>query len=248
MGAKCGLHGLVEKRGSRLTRAIPECQGQGWMMWRRLGLGKPPRRDQGPPPGNPLAAGPGTPLGVYCVQPSQTMKSKVIILAALLSTAGAGLVLATPPAASKPTARVSVVFVEPQKFTDFKRTRGATPPPSDLMDQLRTFLQETGERYVPADQHLEIKITDIDLAGEFEPQLGPQFEDVRIVRAIYPPRIKLEFSLTDARGNVVNSGQRELTDLAFHMRTAWPPDDYLRYEKDLLRDWFSAEFRRPQKS
>jgi hypothetical protein len=177
------------------------------------------------------------------------MKSKVIILAALLSTAGAGLVIASPPVAPKPTSRVSVVFVEPQKFTDFKRTSwGDASSSSDLMDELRTFLQETGERYVPADLHLEIKITDIDLAGEFEPQLGPQFEDVRMVRAIYPPRIKLEFSLTDAKGNVVNSGQRELTDLAFQMRTAWPADDYLRYEKDILRDWFSAEFRRPQKS
>ena len=69
-----------------------------------------------------------------------------------------------------------------------------------------------------------------------------------MVRAIYPPRIKLEFSLTDARGNVVSSGRRELTDLAFDLRMAWPADDYLRYEKDLLRDWFSAEFGRPQKS
>jgi hypothetical protein len=73
-------------------------------------------------------------------------------------------------------------------------------------------------------------------------------EDVRMVRAIYAPHIKLEFKLTDAKGATLNSGRRDVTDLTFQMRTAWPPDDYLRYEKDILRDWFSAEFRGLQKS
>ena len=91
--------------------------------------------------------------------------------------------------------------------------------------------------------HLDIKVTDVDLAGEFEPWRGAEFDHVRIIRAIYMPHINLSFTLTDAKGSVVNSGARELTDQAFQWRTAWPPDDYLRYEKDLLRDWFRQEFR-----
>jgi Protein of unknown function (DUF3016) len=174
---------------------------------------------------------------------TEAMKAKIIVLAALVVAAGAGPTFAVAPAAAKPASRVSIAFVEPQKFTDLKRDSWGDYSP-ELLNELQTFLQETGEHYVPAGLHLAIKVTDVDLAGEFEPQLGPRFNDVRMVRAIYPPRIKLEFSLTDGEGKVLNSGQRELTDLDFQMRIAWPADDYLRYEKDILRDWFSSEFGR----
>lgn len=175
------------------------------------------------------------------------MKTKIIALAALFVAAGAGPMFAAAPAAATPASRVSITFVDPQKFTDLKRDSWSDYSP-DLAQQLQTFMQTTGEHYVPAGLHLAIKVTDVDLAGAFEPWHGAQFDDVRFVRAIYPPRIQLEFTLTDRKGAVLSSGQRELTDLAFQMRTAWPTDDYLRYEKDLLRDWFSSEFGRVAKN
>ncbi len=184
-------------------------------------------------------------MGYITSNPITAMKSKVIVLSALLVAAGPTFAV-TPPA-PQPASRVSVVLVDPQKFTDAKRDSWSDNG-SDLLQQLQTFMQETGEPYVPAGMHLEIKVTDVDLAGEFEPWRGPDFDGVRIVRAIYPPRLKLEFSLTDAKGTVLNSGQREITDLAFQMRTAWPADDYLRYEKAILRDWFSSEFGRGAKN
>jgi hypothetical protein len=184
-------------------------------------------------------------MGYITSNPITTMKSKVIVLSALFVAAGPTFA-ATPPAPPS-AARVSVVFVDPQKFTDTKRDSWSDSG-SDLLQQLQTFMQETGERYVPAGMHLEIKITDVDLAGEFEPWHGPDFDSVRIVRAIYPPRFKLEFSLTDAKGTVLKSGPREITDLAFQLRTAWPADDYLRYEKAILRDWFSSDFGRVAKN
>jgi hypothetical protein len=103
-----------------------------------------------------------------------------------------------------------------------------------------------GERYVPAGLQLEINVTDIDLAGDFEPWRGPQFGDVRITRDIYPPRLALEFRLTDADDQVVRAGKREIRDIAYQTRLVRPLDDYLRYEKDMLRDWFSSEFRNLQ--
>jgi hypothetical protein len=70
-------------------------------------------------------------------------------------------------------------------------------------------------------------------------------QDVRIIKAIYPPRIDLEFSLKNADGTVVVSGPRRLTDL-FFMNTFPPPsvfrDDRLRYEKTLLDSWLATEF------
>jgi hypothetical protein len=171
------------------------------------------------------------------------MKKQVFILTVWLG-GGAGPVFASGPATPQTDSRISVVFVDPQKFTDLKQEEGDVSSPS-LLDQLQKFMCRTGERYVPAGLRLEIRVTDIDLAGQFEPWRGPEFDHVRIVKSLYPPRIRLEFSLSDAQGNVVRSGQRELTDLAFQMRDAFarPSGDYLRYEKDLLRDWFEHEFR-----
>ena len=169
------------------------------------------------------------------------MKTKVLLLTALSLLPGAGVAFAGA-AAPKPVSRVTVAFVQPEKFTDCKRSSwGDTSP--ELLNDLQQFMETTGGHYVPDGLHLEIKVTDVDLAGEFEPQLGPQFDEVRIVKAIYPPRITLQYRVTDAKGAVVASGQREITDLAYQMRTAWPQDDYLRYEKDMLRDWFGTEFR-----
>ena len=87
----------------------------------------------------------------------------------------------------------------------------------------------------------------LKLAGE--PWRGPRFDDVRIVKDIYPPRISLSFRLTDAEGNVVKEGKRELRDLAFMMKINMSfRDDSVRYEKALLDDWLRAEFPRVRKS
>ena len=170
------------------------------------------------------------------------MKTKILILAALLVAAGAGRAFAAGSAAVKADSPVSVTFVDPQKFTDVKMDSWGGDS-AGLLDQLQAFMRETGGRYLPSGMRLDVKVTDVDLAGEFEPWRGPNFDQVRIIRAIYMPRINLSFTLTDAKGKVVSSGERELTDQAFQWRMAWPPDDYLRYEKDLLRDWFRQEFR-----
>ncbi len=171
------------------------------------------------------------------------MKTHIMILTAVL---GAGLAPAfgAEPAPAQTDSRVTVTFVDPQKFTDLKRMSTDDTSP-ELLDQLKDFIVRTGERSVPAGMQLAISVTDVDLAGQFEPWRGPEYDHVRVVKSLYPPRIRLEFRLTDANGKVVRSGERNLTDLAFQMRDAFarPADDYLRYEKDILRDWFRSEFK-----
>ena len=144
-----------------------------------------------------------------------------------------------------PMARVAVVFEQPQHFTDMRYTQ-AEQTSVALLNELHKFMCEMGKRYVPIGLQAEIKVTDIDLAGDFEPWRGPQFDQVRITRDIYPPRIFLEFRLTDDSGGVVSEGKRALRDIGYQSRLVRPPDDYLRYEKDILRDWFRSEFSGPR--
>ena len=141
----------------------------------------------------------------------------------------------------EPVSRISVVFVGPEKFTDVKRS-DFKPNSDALLDAIAKFMEEMGDETIPRDMNLDIKVTDIDLAGNFEPWHGPQSNQVRITNGLYPPRIALEFRVIGPSGQVIQSGKRELTDLDYQRRTFYPMDDYLRYEKDLLRHWFREEF------
>jgi hypothetical protein len=91
---------------------------------------------------------------------------------------------------------------------------------------------------------LEVRFTDIDLAGEYEPQRGPRFDDIRIMREIYPPRMVLEFRLLDADGKVLAQGTRHLIDMNYQSNITPFNDEPLRYDKALLTDWMRSEFRK----
>jgi len=136
---------------------------------------------------------------------------------------------------------VSVTFVEPEKFTDVRRVEWERNSRA-LLTALAKFMQETGERTLPPDMGLFIKVTDIKLAGDFEPWLGPPFNQTRVIKSIYPPRIVLEFRLQDDGGWVIKEGKRELTDIDYQRRDAQLNEEYLRDEKSMLRDWFHDEF------
>ena len=105
---------------------------------------------------------------------------------------------------------------------------------------MEKFLIKTGGRYLPPTMKLNIRVTNIDLAGDFELFRGPQADQVRITKGLYPPRIMLEFEVIDGTA-AVKSGKRDLTDINYQLRNAYPGEDYLRYEKDILRDWLRAE-------
>ena len=142
------------------------------------------------------------------------------------------------------TQRAEVVFVHPEKFTDARDSYMGTDAGRDaILAQLRNYMLEEARRMIPAGDHLSISVTNVDLAGDFEPWRGPNWDDVRIVKDIYPPRMDLSFRLTDASGRVIKEGTRHLQDLAFMMKiTPGFQDDPLRHDKGLIDDWFHDEF------
>ena len=85
--------------------------------------------------------------------------------------------------------------------------------------------------------------TDIDLAGDFEPWRGGQWDSVRVVKSISPPAFKFIYTVTDSSGKVVKQGSEHLRDLDFLMRITPDPSDSLRYEKQILDDWLRSNLR-----
>lgn len=165
---------------------------------------------------------------------------------ALTSTLAGILLLAactTPPAAMDTAAakNIRVDYIHPEKFTDV----GNSSSPSDAartsdLEQLRKHLLQRASRLLPAEQTLTVSITDVDMAGNFEPwrvHLG----DTRIIRDVYPPRINLHFKLTDDKGTIIREGERQLRNAAFLTTIQQYRNDPLRYEKALLDDWLERE-------
>jgi hypothetical protein len=145
-------------------------------------------------------------------------------------------------------ARVTVTFENSEEFTDFREgIFDSEKERANLESRFTEHLARLAAPYLAQGEKLEVHFTDIDLAGDFEPWRGPSFDRIRIVKDIYPPRMKLVFRVTDANGNIVREGERNLRDLSFMMSTSIRTHDTLRHDKDLLEDWVKREFKGARK-
>lgn len=174
------------------------------------------------------------------------MKSilRSLIFSLLLGAAAVGFCVVEETRSE--TSRVTVLFSHPEKFTDvkdsssdFENERGR----ERYLPQIQEYLAKEANRLLRPGQKLTVVFSDIDLAGDFEPWLGFRFDDVRIVRDRYIPRLTFSFKLTDDGGMVLKEGERKLAELTFQLSAAAGfPDDQLRYEKSMLNNWLRQEF------
>ena len=133
---------------------------------------------------------------------------------------------------------VSVRYKDPQHFTEAKRSFGVHAIDADAyLKPLKDYIAQRASRILAPGQRLDIEVTDVARAGEYEPWRGPRYNDVRIIKDIYPPRIDLDFTLYGADGKVLRQGSRKLRDLAFLNNISAADQDPLRYEKSLIDDW-----------
>lgn len=168
-----------------------------------------------------------------------------------ITIVAAGVLLApaaVPFAADQPSAGVvQVTYIRPETFRDVgDNGRVTTDKRRDtLLGELARHVERNAAPRIPAGSTLSIAVTDVDMAGDFEWWHGPRSDHIRIVKDVYPPRIKLDFRLADAAGGAIAEGRRELTDLSFMTNVEYR-NDLLRYEKKLIDDWLEREFPGPK--
>jgi hypothetical protein len=147
--------------------------------------------------------------------------------------------------APRAVSRVAVTFVAPENFTDIKDGWMQSDLPGvQVLGELRDEFESNARRRVAEGRHLEIRVTDIDLAGDFEPWRGFEFGHIRILKDIYPPRMELEFRLLGSDGRELREGRRHLQDPGYLLMTELPTHDALRFDKELIRFWMRQEFKR----
>ncbi len=173
------------------------------------------------------------------------MKTYLFAAALLLGAAMAGSLSAAPrtvvdpeaPRALEVTQPVQVGWSDPAQFTELRHSRNRWEAErGDWVRQLAEHLQQSAARSLPPGQRLEVLITDIKRAGDFEPWGGISLRDVRIMRDVYPPRMSLQFTRFDAAGAVLEQGERKLVDMGYLTQSSFG-NDALRYEKRLIDDW-----------
>ena len=153
--------------------------------------------------------------------------------------------LASFPSSAQNPASVDARFENPGRFTDFRARRWSDPRETEaLVVELRRWIESEAPRFLPAGSKLTVTITDVDMAGEFEPWHRADSTDVRVVREIHPSRVSLAFSLADETGKVVMQGERKLISAFVLGGILRGGDGPLGYEKALLADWLKREFAR----
>lgn len=138
---------------------------------------------------------------------------------------------------------VQVQWTDPTQFTELRYSRNRWDAErGNWVETLAEYLRTQASKQLPPGQKLDVTITDIKRAGDYEPWHGPRLDDVRVMRDIYPPRITLQFTLTDANGQVIDQGERKLSDSGYLLNSSLPNNtDPLRYEKRLLNEWVRRE-------
>jgi len=144
-----------------------------------------------------------------------------------------------PLAAIPAQAGVGVTFVDAKKFTDanpHSYYKGGKDQDRAL-GALRTHIEEQAGKYLRPGQDLQIEVLGVDLAGRIDWWSG-WYQDVRVLRDIDSPAIKVRYTLTE-NGRTLASGEERIIDMGYLRRiNVWHGSERsLRYEKAMLSQW-----------
>jgi hypothetical protein len=171
-----------------------------------------------------------------------TSRLLLALAIALLFTVNLTIASEAAPAS---TSRVHVSWAPTDKLSEVRDNpaRRGWMRPEEWQRTLTRYLVRRADRVLPAGEQLDVTIDDIKLAGAYEPWLRPAAQDIRIMKDIYPPRADLHYTLRDAQGKVLREGSAKLRDLGYLQRPMLNDNDPLRYDKRMLGDWVTREFR-----
>lgn len=131
-----------------------------------------------------------------------------------------------------------VTWQEPDNYTDIREGH-------DLRDSFRQRLFSDFEllfadlaRRLPDGYVLDVAVTDVDLAGEVNGMHFGRWHDIRVIKALYWPRMSLDYKLTDGTGQLLVSGHEDIKDMAFFDRGVWLRLTRFSFEERMLRNWF----------
>lgn len=136
---------------------------------------------------------------------------------------------------------IDIQWQDPDNYSDLGTDFNDDVTLEMFSDEMNPYIERLASDVLPKDATLQIVVTDVNLAGEFEPWRINQ--DVRIVRSIYPPSMEFEYKLFNAQDEVIQSGEEKITDLDFDFNIGrrFQSSDQFFYEKELIAQWVRTE-------
>ncbi|MEC5216465.1 hypothetical protein RCH09_001417 [Actimicrobium sp. GrIS 1.19] len=133
-------------------------------------------------------------------------------------------------------ADVNVTYIKPEQIADARLNDRER-----VLKDIRDHFISLGTR-LPPGQTLNVDITDLNVAGHFvTSRRNPTTVRVLNGRADWPT-MQLRYRL-EANGQVVSSGEDALSNMDYlHRYNAYRPSDNLRYEKQMIDEWFARRF------
>jgi len=171
---------------------------------------------------------------------SAGMLSSTAILAVPASAAPRSVTDPQAPRELPADGPVSVRWNDPATFSELRNSPNRFEAQrGDWVRQIATHLRTSASAALQPGQTLEVTLTDIKRAGDFEPWQGPRATDIRFMRDIYPPRLTFQYVLKAADGRVLDEGEAQLRDTGYLHGSGGlaSNSDPLRYEKKLIDDW-----------
>lgn len=145
----------------------------------------------------------------------------------------ASLILAS---AGSAFAGVTVKFVQPEQFSDLPF---AAYERKEVLDELTKHFEQLAKQ-LPAGVDLNVEVLDVDLAGRIHHRRA---DEIRVMRGGADwPTMHLRYSLV-RDGKVIASGSERLSDMMYldTLRGRYSSGEQLRYEKQMIDEWFNKE-------
>jgi Protein of unknown function (DUF3016) len=168
-------------------------------------------------------------------------KTNMKIASILLLAATPWFGLGPAPVLGAQPEDVTIQYVHPEKFTDFRiygRDTGWSA--SYFTGEISRDLRPALKRRFPGCK-LTLRFTDIDLAGSnrTSPRGG---RNVRVNRGeITPARMSFDFLLQDSAGKTLARGSTRVTDTSYYgLRSHPSSSEPLYYEKRMLKRWLNS--------
>lgn len=141
-----------------------------------------------------------------------------------------------------------ITWHEPETYRDIRAG-------SEIQSRFETRIFDEFEEYfnyiverLPEGYTLQLKVTDLDLAGEviFNTDFG-RMQMLRVVKSNDFPRIEFSYQLLNEKGVQVKAGEerlrgRELPGQGRIARKARSHNSFLDYEKAMIDRWFYFRF------
>lgn len=162
-------------------------------------------------------------------------------IAVLIAAALSFQAMATTGATTQ--SQIKVSWQAPEKFTDI---RPSSESKKRYQQKVITAFDKMWGKFaedLPAGYHLNIVMTDIDLAGDVNPMYRANHTDIRVIKDIYMPRVKLDYVLTGPQQQeIARASEVKIYDMGFMNASAIGAiNSEFHYEHEMLKKWFKKE-------